>query len=302
MVREAKGDYAIEIEFERGTERPAAVFRSLSDLIEAFQQFDTHLAHSVTAEIEAKVVLQEVEAGSVRAWLSTLLKSVDDTALKKLDWRQIVGTYLLRGKQRVVSFLDKSSKEVTKESIARLETDLLALAQNTNVRHIAAYQPIPTRSLLTDLSQVSSALQVLPPQQRALLVIASHAPQALNREFLIPGESIDELLTAESLSSTAEMILRVKRPDYLGTAMWEFRHQNRQIFAKIADVSWLQQFQNRSVKAPPGSSLRAVVSTQVHYDQFGEVVAMHYTIMKVLGVVEPPAWAQVDLYGGDKEE
>lgn len=300
MGTESKGDYAIELTFERGTARPAAMFRSLSDLIEAFQQFDTHLARSVAAEIEACLVLQEVEAGSVRAWLSTLLKSIDDTALKKLDWRQIVGAYLLRGKQRLVAFLDGSPKKVSKHDIAVLERDLLVLAQETNVRQIPAYRSIPTRSLVTDLSQLSAALQVLPAHQQAMLVVNAR-PLALNRDFLMLPESIDELLTAETLAGDAEMILRVKRPDYLGTAMWEFRHQNRQIYAKVADIGWLEQFQSCAERAPPGSSLRAVVRTEVHYDERGEVVATHYTITKVLGVIAPPAWAQVELYDEDDD-
>lgn len=296
MADRAKGDYAIEIAFERGTGQPASVFRALSELIEAFQQIDQDLAHSVTVEIEASVVLQEVESGSVRAWLSTVLKSVDDTALKKLDWKEIVGTYLLRAKRRLITFLDKNPTITTRAQVAELEAELLQLARETNVRQIPAYQPIPTRRLLSDLSHVSSSLQILAVKQEALLVFASGS-LALNREFSVPEEAIDALMTAETMTSSAEMILRVKKPDYLGQSMWDFRHQNRVILARVADAEWLSRFQHRAVTLRPGDSIRATVETSVHYDQYGEVVAIHFTVTKVHGEILLPNWAQAELYG-----
>jgi len=299
-VTTPRGDYGIEVKFERGTDRPAAVFRALSELIETFQEIDQDLARSVTAEIEAVVVLQEVEAGSVRAWLSTVLKSIDDSALKKLDWKEIVGTYLLSAKRRFVAFLEKNQSVSDRAQVAVLERDLLRLAQDTNVRHIPAYQPIPTRRLLTDLSRVSTSLQLLGDGQKAF-VLLDDSSLALNRDFTIPEETIDNLLTAETLSSQAEMILRVKKPDYLGQSMWEFRHQNRAIQAKILDVGWLQRFQSRMEVVRPGDSLRAVVETRVHYDQYGEVVAMHWSVAEVKGVILLPDWAQSDLYPDEDE-
>src|SRR5829696_3393878 len=122
-MAEDASQYALEVVYRKGTERPAHVFRAMSELIEAFQQLDVDLAKSISAEIEAVVVLEEVEVGSIRAWLSTVLKSVDDSALKKLEWKEIVGTYLVRGKRRIVQFLDNTPTVVDQQQIASLERD-----------------------------------------------------------------------------------------------------------------------------------------------------------------------------------
>lgn len=293
-----KGDYALEVDYVRGTERPAGVFRAMSELIEAFQQLDQDLARSISAEIEPIVLLQEVEAGSVRAWLSTVLKSVDDTSLKKLDWRGIVGAYLLLGKRRIVQFLDKNPTITTREQVHTLELDLMRLAEQTNVRQIPAYAPIPTRRLLMSLNQVSVSVRLLGEGDRASLIV-DREEWEINKSFDVPQEAIDRILTAETLSNTAEMILRVKKPDYLGQSMWEFRHQNHVILAKILDTAWLARFHTREVTLRPGDSVRAKVQTDVHYDQYGDVVAIHYSILEILDVIALPAWSQVDLYSNE---
>jgi hypothetical protein len=293
-MAEETSQYALEVDYKRGTERPAHVFRAMSELIEAFQQLDVDLAKSIAAEIEAVVVLEEVEVGSVRAWLSTILKSVDDSALKKLDWKGIVGTYLVKAKRRIVRFLDNTPTVVDQQQIAGLERDLLALAEETNVRQIPAYTPVPRRRLLMNLNQISASVMLLEDGDSASLVLGREQI-SINKSFRVPEESIEELLTAETIQSTSPMILKVKKPDLLGQSMWEFRHQKRTFLAKVLDDGWLEKFQARQVPIRPGDSVRALVETRVHYDQFGEVVATHYSVLEVLEVIPLPAWGQIGL-------
>jgi hypothetical protein len=84
--------------------------------------------------------------------------------------------------------------------------------------------------------------------------------------------------------------LKVKRPDYLGESMWDFRFETKTIPAKISDSQWLLKFQNREVEVRPGDALKAQVRIEVKYDFDGEVIASHYTITEVLEVitVNPP--------------
>jgi hypothetical protein len=58
---------------------------------------------------------------------------------------------------------------------------------------------------------------------------------------------------------------------------------------------WLEKFQARQIPIRPGDSVRALVETRVHYDQFGEVVASHYSVLEVHEVIPLPAWGQIGL-------
>ena len=107
----------------------------------------------------------------------------------------------------------------------------------------------------------------------------------INAKFKLVPESIEDLLTQEILTSTSEMILKVKKPDYLGESMWEFRHGTRPFEAKILDSEWLKEFQNRKYDVRPGDSLRTIVKTEVQYGYDNEVVAVHNLIEKVKEVI-----------------
>jgi len=59
------------------------------------------------------------------------------------------------------------------------------------------------------------------------------APVQINKSFAVVPEALTDLQVRESLQSEAQMILLVKRRDFLGDARWEFRHCRLPIEAKI---------------------------------------------------------------------
>jgi hypothetical protein len=81
------------------------------------------------------------------------------------------------------------------------------------------------------------------------------------------------------------LILKVKKPDYLGESMWDMKHENRTIKAKITDEGWLMDFQRREVDVRPGDALRAKVRMETKYGYDGEVVGIYYTIIEVVEVI-----------------
>jgi len=79
--------------------------------------------------------------------------------------------------------------------------------------------------------------------------------------------------------------LKIKKPDFLGESMWDFKHGVRPIQARIVDTAWLQRFQQRKEDVRPGDALRVVVETDAKYGYDGEVVALHHRIIEVKAVI-----------------
>src|SRR5436190_1853519 len=120
---ERTGRYHLDIDYEKGSEHPERIFHSMAHLVEAFQRIDLHLAGSISTGIEPVILLEEIEAGSLRTWLATAIRSVDDDALKKLDWKQLVGTYLVRGKARMLKFLEGKHEITDAAEVEVLEAE-----------------------------------------------------------------------------------------------------------------------------------------------------------------------------------
>jgi hypothetical protein len=295
-IAERQGaDFYIEIDFQKGKGNPSRVFRAMSDLIDALQSTDQSLIKSIDAKLEPVLLLEDVQSGSVRAWLKQAIESIDDEGLKEGDWKKIVGAYLVRAKYLVVNFLDKKVDIRGPQEIEGLERELNRLAEETDVKRFPAYEPVKREDLVRDIARINDALAPLNDDDKATLV-AGEEKADFNLSLHIAPETIEELITAESIESVAEMILKVKKPDFLGTSQWEFRHDNRTLSAKILDEDWLGQFQNGDVLVKPGDAIRAQVVTEVKYGFDRDVVATHYSVTKVIQVIAKEKMNQQRLF------
>lgn len=273
-------DFCIEIDFQKGTESPSRVFRTMTELIETFQDLDASLIQSIDAKIEPVLIIEDIEAGSIKTWLAYKLRTVPDDAIRELNWKPVVGQYLVNAKYRMIKFLENKTEITSKNQIEELEMDLLKSAEKTKVLQIPAYTPIKHQQLLPNIERLIAALSHLDEDEKAIYITDEDKTQ-MNARFNFVPEKIEDLLTKEEIRSETEMILKVKKPDYPGESQWEFRHQAHSILAKIFDVEWLKRFQGREYDVRPGDSLRVKTEQTVKYDYDGEVVGIHYKILEV---------------------
>lgn len=109
----------------------------------------------------------------------------------------------------------------------------------------------------------------------------------MNLSVRFPIEDIEALAVARTIESPeTQMILAVKKPDYLGTSKWELRHGRKTIAAKIEDANWLGRFQRRQVEVRPGDALQCTVKIESLYGFDNELIVEKYTIINVIEVLE----------------
>ena len=176
----------------------------------------------------------------------------------------------------------------------RGKSKILKIAVETDVTHIPAYSSPNRRKLLLHIERLSASLTYLQKDDRVYYETPEEKVE-MNKEFNIVPETIDQLLTRETLSSTQIMILKVKKPDYLGESQWDLRHGTRVISVKIRDYEWLDRFQSRQIDVRPGDSLRAEVEIKLMYGYDNEVVNTQFEIAKVIEVLRTPKPEQLQL-------
>ena len=280
-----RADYCISVDFERDSESPSRVFRAMTGLIESFEQLDRIFLDSVDVNIRPVMLLEDIETGSLRAWLRAALERAPDDALANLEWKKVVGVYLVKAKYVLLDWTRGRAQITNREEVIELQRDLHRLAEATEVNAIPADAPPDPKRLLTAMQGVSDALTHLRPHDDAKLITPDgEAP--FNANFSVSPAALEDILTKESLSGKRLMILKVKRPDFLGESQWEFRHGSRSQTMKVRDLGWLQRFHSRKVIVQPGDSLRAEVTVEVLYGHDGEVVAERFYVDKVIEIVE----------------
>jgi len=279
--------FEIVIEFSPSEGDPARIFKTMSGLIDSFKEIDHHLTASIDTSLEATLLLENVENGSLKARFRNFVEGVPDEALQDGDWKKILGHFLLRSKKTILEWCNERDKISDRESVKALEGELVKIAEQTNIKTLPAYSPISSETLLSDIRNVQESLEPLTENDRAIYQYGSESIE-FNRDLEISNEIVREVLTREIVKSSCERIIKVKKPDYLGQSMWAFVNDGRTIEAKITDDSWLRKFQRRSFDVKPGDSVRVVLYEEISYGYEGEIVHRHYEIEKVYEVIKPP--------------
>jgi hypothetical protein len=272
----------IQVDYEPRTPDPGRVFRSMAQLIEAFHTLDHDLARGVSVDVRAEVFLERIEAGSVKAFIRTVLQQLDDDALKKLDWKPLVGQYLVKSKHTILRWLDGKDRVESRTEVLELQREIAQLAPSAI--ELLPAGTVPIDRLLQDVQLILIGVSELRPGDSAILISAIDATP-IEQGLKITSDDIATLLTDEVTATQAEMTLLVKKPDYLGQSRWEFRHADGPLEARISGAHWLEQFQDGRVALKPGDALHAIVRTEIARGFEGSIVDTRHEVVKVLAVV-----------------
>jgi hypothetical protein len=293
-----EADFAFEIVFKRGEGSPSRVFLAINDFIRGCERIDAELAHTIDNNIETVLVLEDIEAGSIKVWLRNALRAVEDDALKTLDWKPAVGKYLVRAKYVIIRWLDDGSSPKSLPALAR---EIQTIATETDVKHLPDYQPPSPKALLDAAQDLEAVKNQLLPGDKATYIPRDGEPLEINLAVRWNIEDIEAMAIKETVEfPVAPMILAVKKPDYLGDSKWELRHGKRAISAKIEDTIWLKKFQRRQVDVRPGDALRCEVRIEHLYGHDNELLTERYTIVRVNEVLVD-SYKQASLFENNKK-
>ena len=280
------GGYSIMVEFSPYSRTPERVFNAVSAMISAMQKLDNVLCSSIDGGLRASVVLEKVEPGSIKVFLRDILLSTDDDALKSGDWKKVVGSYLVHSKRRLLEWTNKDTASI---GLPELAKEIQALASETDVKLLPDYAPPSVFELAAITSDIQNVKSSVP---NSLITFEGDDKKQVVLNAMVTW-SVAELssfaIREKQSFSNMPMILIVRKPDYLGTTKWQFRHGKRPITASLQDFTWLERFQRRLVDVRPGDGLKCLVDIEYSYSFDNELVAESLTIKKVLDVLENQA-------------
>lgn len=279
--------FCIEIDYDRYHSNASHVFEALAEFSTAFESLDRDLASVVFPNIRVRLVLDEVQSGSILSFFITILESVDGDDLRDLNWKRILGKFLVAAKERLLEYLKSKEKVESLREIQDLREELFQLAQETGLNELGAYSELNDAMLLYRIEQIAIAVDKLEEDDKAVFISSTQRIE-FNPEFEISKDEIQELLTEVSRRQEVDALLRVKKPDYLGQSRWDVQHDGHAVQVKIIDENWLKEFQSRKFDLRPGDSLHARTVIEVWYDANGNVLDERYTVLKVYRIVPAP--------------
>jgi hypothetical protein len=220
------------------------------------------LARAVAPDLDVQLLLERVSEGSIRCFFRILLEQLDDEALRTLDWKPFVGQYLVKAKHALLRWLQERDRILTRDEVIELQEILAQLAPSELGLGLLPPGTIPLENLLADIQAISQGVRELRGTDAAV-VISRFDKTAINKSLSLTDDDVARLLIKDKITGEDELVLPVKKPDYLGRSMWEFRLGAHNIEAKICDDEWLARFQRGDIPLAPGDAIKAVVRTEI---------------------------------------
>lgn len=280
MILKDKIDFSIVIDFDKNSSNPSRVFKTMSSLIESFEQLDKDLVKHIDNKIETVLMLEDVEKGSLKTILINSLKGIPDDDIENLDYKKIIGRYLVKAKYIILNKLEGKVTLTDATEIDSIEKELLEEAKNVGLTKIPTFAPTSKKILIKNIDNINKSVDGLSENDKVRYE-SNEGTTPFNLNLKIDVEAMEEMITEEQYVSETKMALKVKKPDYLGDSQWVFKHGNGTISAKISDTEWLGKFQNRKIDVRPQDSLVCIVKVTVKYDYQYEPISTSFEIIKV---------------------
>ena len=278
-----KKKFELKIEYSKKDPNPEYIFTLIAQLIEDIKSIDEMLCESLPVRIENNIVLEKVECGSIKLILANILKSIDDEALENLNWQKIIGKYLVASKYKFLKYLEKGNKS-PKSNLEKLQSDIFQKAQKYEISKIKQYSMIPKCKLAENLNKINTTISSLAPDQS---IVYRNGNQKINLRYndKISKDKLEKESTEHKLKTQNNLILKIKKSDFLGDSQWEFKYNGRPIYAKILDKDWLNAFQNGEIIVKPQDSLDCIVNIETLYDEYNNEISTTHEISKVINVI-----------------
>ena len=276
--------FGLEINFDKEEGDPSRVFVAMSELIKACQDIDRKLVNAIQIDIEPILLLEDIQKGSLIAWIKSTFRVSKDTPSLGFDSNRLE-EYLDQSKFTLVDFMrDKTT--LTDGGLAEVQMKIFdILSEKKPTPELPIYTPIPKKDLLSGIQKIQSAVAYLGENNDSAKYISrDNIKTPFNLTLEITPGSIEDLLTKETITNEMTMLLKVKKPDYLGSSQWEFKEGKVTIDAKVNDFEWLEKFRSRDLVLAPGDSLLAIVEIVSKYDIDGNLISTRHTLLKVLDV------------------
>lgn len=282
------GLFCIEIKYERSSPRPERIFRATAEIIESLRTLDDVLTVTLHPDVETVLTLEDTERGSLRTWLGTKLKNMPEDAVKNGEIKKFVGHYLNLARLKTLSWCEDHQSKQTAADVVVLQGELVEIAKDAQLAQIPAYQAPNAARLLSSVERIARSLERL-TEKDTVDFKSAEGVQRISGGFHLDPNLVESMVVHETIESQSKMLLKVKRPDFLGETKWEFKHGADFISAKIEDHDWLTRNHARdpSAQVVAGDALRVEVVSRASYDVSGNVVEISHRIVKVLAVVPP---------------
>lgn len=279
--------YSVKLDYETGTVNPSHLFSSMSKAIDAFKTLDIMMVRTINHHVKTVQTLEGLELGSIFTKIKQAIEYDDDEDLEAVDAaEQSITEYISRGKANIIRAVNENDKIDDVAQIEEIIDGLNEIAEESSISSQFNYQPPQANEVIETVSNLTGVTKELGQNENIKYSDDIETEGVvISKTSEIDIAKVEESTIARKLENEREMILKVKKPDFLGSSKWEFKSGKSTIHAKISDETWIGKFHSKAANVSPGDSLLAWTKVVEQYDRFGNLVHDEYTIIEVRDII-----------------
>lgn len=284
MATRIKSAFEIKLEFNKNTENPSRLFYSFAEMLDSINTLDVVIAKTINTSISSKLILNDVEKGSILAKLWNELVISEDGKIEDIHPNENVKEYIEDSRKATINFISSNKSSV--KDLEDLNSEINEIANEKNVSETFNYAPPNLIELARSINNIKDAVNCLDENEGFILTNSNENPSEIikNGSSKIDIELVEKSLTKEEITNNYEAFYKIKKPDFLGDSQWEFKHGNKNIKVKILHQEWLDKFHEGVEIVLPGDSLKVKIKQTNKYNVNGYLISEKIEIIEVLEV------------------
>ena len=288
-------EIVLKIDFEDGKSDAAHVFQLATDLIRSLEGMDRLLCRSFDTSVRVSLVVEDLNKSSIRVTLKNIIEEIPDEAISELSVKKVVGHFLLKGKKRIIKFLEEGEK--SEEDLKLLTREIHEDARETEILLLPHYQELDNASLIQEMDKFQKIKRNLSESEDIQIAFSGQNVPVNKDSDWIPSEvlTVDE---PDPFVDEQEVVLVIAKPDMQGGPRWTFRKDKSNNTIEICDQPWLKKFISDRTSLAPGDALRVRLKAIQKFDEFGRQTKAEAKIIRVLEIVRSGVGGEADLFGG----
>lgn len=136
-------------------------------------------------------------------------------------------------------------KNITKNTIERISSELNRLAEEFEINKIFSYAPVQQKNIIEVSKTIKEATSNLSDGEKVYLTEANGSNIELPKKINIQVTEKDLDYKEKSIENESEQILKIKKPDYIADSAWELKFGRIFKNIKIEDSVWINKFLNK---------------------------------------------------------
>lgn len=284
MEKSLQSKFEIRLAFERNADNPSRLFRSFAEMIDAINNFDYIIAESVNTKVKSKIVLDDIEKGSLigRFWNELVIS--ENGQIDNSPEEEQIEEYIEESRAETFKFL--AQRKHTVEDLENLKEKISDIAKSKDISESFNYAEPNTLKLAEAINKINDSTDKLSVNESYELKSPNmEVKDVKNGATKIDIEEVENALTDNEIINESEAFYLIKKPDFLGDSAWSFKHGNKPISIKILHQEWLDNFLSGNIPVVPGDSLKVKIKQTSKYNRNGYLISEKIEIIKVIDVI-----------------